>query len=341
MYFRLIRIFAKGGDIRSITIKIISIVIIIFVLAGVGIGFYYWQKISKIVSNNAEKTVFEIKEGESTLDIAERLEEDGYIRSAWYFATLAKYRHKILLPGAYLLSPNMKVSEIINKISSGETSLVKITIPEGYRAEQIAQYLDGKGSITYQSFITASEGYDGKLFPDTFYITAETTADDAVKLMYDDYLGRINGLEMSDDDIILASIVEREAKNDEERAAIAGVYKNRLNIDMKLEADPTVIYGSDSIELDKLSSDSKKEYKFWKSITASEYKNSQNPYNTYIFKGLPPGSICNPGLASMEAAENYQKHNYYYFFHDTDGDIHFSKTSAEHENAIAKYGLAK
>lgn len=327
--------------LKSVTLKIISIVIIIFVLAGVGIAFYYWQKVSKIASSNSEKTVFEIKEGESTLEIAEGLEEDGYIRSAWYFATLVKYRHHILQPGAYLISPNMKVSEIINKISSGETSLIKITIPEGWRREQIAQYLDGQGSIEYQSFITAAEGFDGKLFPDTFYVTLETTAEDAVKLMNEDYIERIDGLEVSDNDLVLASIVEREAKNNGERAAIAGVYKNRLNIDMKLEADPTVIYGSDNIELDKLSSDARKEYKFWKSISSLGYKNSQNPYNTYLFKGLPPGPICNPGLMSIEATLNYQKHNYYYFFHDADGDIHFSKTSTEHENAIAKYGLAQ
>jgi UPF0755 protein len=307
----------------------------------VGVVFFYWQRMSKIASSNSEKTVFEIKEGESTLEIAEGLEEGGYIRSAWYFATLVRYRHLLLKSGVYLLSPNMKVNEIISKISSGETSLIKITIPEGWRTEQIAQYLEGNSNIKYQSFITAADGYAGKLFPDTFFITKETTAEEAVKMMYEDYTKRTNEIKVTDADLILASIVEREAKNDEERAAIAGVYINRLNIGMKLEADPTVIYGSDNIELAKLSSDSKKGYKFWESISSSEYKNTQNSYNTYVFKGLPPGPICNPGLASIKATINYQKHNYYYFFHDSDGDIHFSKTSTEHESAIAKYGLAK
>jgi UPF0755 protein len=335
------RITDQEGDIKTISIKIVSITIIIFVLAGVGVGFYYWQRVSKVVSNDSTKTVFDIAEGESTFDIAQGLEDEGFIRSAWYFATLVKYQRKTLQAGSYLLSPSMKVSEIIRKISTGDTSLIKITTLEGWRVEQIARYLDGKGSIIYANFLAAASGMEGELFPDTFYITTETSADAVAKLMYDDYLSRTGGLNVSGDDLILASIVERETTNDSEKEAIAGVYENRLKIGMKLEADPTVIYGHDSAEIKELSFSQVFDYKYWGSITKNDYNNPDNLYNTYIYSGLPPGPICNPGLESIKAVLNYQKHGYYYFFHDAEGEIHFSKTLSEHESTIANYGLAE
>ena len=314
--------------LKSVTLKIISIVIIIFVLAGVGIAFYYWQKVSKIASSNSEKTVFEIKEGESTLEIAEGLEEDGYIRSAWYFATLVKYRHHILQPGAYLISPNMKVSEIINKISSGETSLIKITIPEGWRREQIAQYLDGQGSIEYQSFITAAEGFDGKLFPDTFYVTLETTAEDAVKLMNEDYIERIDGLEVSDNDLVLASIVEREGKSSQDRPVIAGILLNRLRDDHPLQVDATLQYVFGYQPEVKT---------WWKKDLTDQDKTVKSPDNTYANSGLPPNPLANPGLAAISAVAHPTKTSYWYYLHDKEGKAHYAETLEQHNANIEPY----
>jgi UPF0755 protein len=129
--------------------------------------------------------------------------------------------------------------------------------------------------------------------------------------------------------LIIASIVEREAIKDEERPLIAGIYKNRIARGMKLEADPTVQYGKDNIELINLTSEEKLEYKFWKPITLAEYQSVDSPYNTYLIPSLPPAPICNPGLKSIEGTINYQKHNYVYFLQH-DGQIYPSETLKQH-----------
>ena len=135
----------------------------------------------------------------------------------------------------------------------------------------------------------------------------------------------------------LASIVEREAKNDDERAKIAAVYQNRANQNMLLQADPTIRYGLDTQTYLKNKS---LDFEFWAPLTRADINNLNSPFNTYKQKGYPPAPICNPGIKSIEAAKNPEPNfDYLFFFHDKNGQIHFSKTYEEHLSNIQKFGV--
>lgn len=201
---------------------------------------------------------------------------------------------------------------------------IAITVVEGKRREEIASLLDAAGVTSVAQFMDASSGYEGRLFPDTYRFYPNTSAKEVVKTMVDDFNKRTSGITPTDDQLILASIVEREASNDSERATIAGVYANRIAIGMKLEADPTVQYGKDS---------ESHPHTYWGPITRADYQNVLSPYNTYRITGLPPTPIANPGLKSIIAASKPARHDYLYFAH-RNGKLLLSKTLQEHEAAI-------
>lgn len=220
----------------------------------------------------------------------------------------------------YLSNHNAEI-ERVNNLKKTD---IQVTIVEGYRIEQIAQIMDQKGICKYADFINASEGNEGKLFPDTYRFFPSTPATDVVKTMLDNYAKKTASLSVNYRDLILASIVEREATNDMERPLIAGVYQNRLDIDMKLDADPTVQYAKE-IGLGATG-------EYWEKITRDDYSSVISPYNTYLNKDLPPAPICNPGLKSIQAALNPSTHSYYYFLHK-DGKLIMSRTLGEHNAA--------
>jgi len=312
------------------TIKtIITLFLILLILGIAGFLFYLNWIIHAPASSSNQYQIFEVKKGESTFLISQRLKNKNLIASDWVFFLNAKFKSKPLATGYYNLSPNMTMLDIFNRISSGDTNIVKVTIPEGYRAEQIAEVLDEKGVVSYESFLAAAKQYEGKLFPDTYFFPTGLSINDVVKTMTDDFAERIKALNVSDEDLIIASIVEREAVKDEERPLIAGIYKNRMAINMKLEADPTVQYGKDNLSIKSLSGDDLLNFKFWKSITSADYQAVDSSYNTYLISGLPPAPICNPGIKSIEGTINYSKHKYLYFLQN-DGNIYPSETLEGH-----------
>lgn len=201
---------------------------------------------------------------------------------------------------------------------------VQITVVEGRRREEIAQQLARAGICSYDDFLAASAGKEGMLFPDTYRFFPATPAANVVATMYDTYLARTADLQPTAAQLVLASIVEREAERDADRATIAGVYQNRLDIGMSLQADPTVQYAKDS-------NSASASLDYWQPITQSDYRAVQSPYNTYLHVGLPPGPICNPGLRSIEAAMRPARHNYYFIYYK-DGQLLLSKTLQEHES---------
>ena len=316
--------------------KILTIFLIVFIL-GVGTFLVYFGYLVKSkAGQDSTKEVFEVKDQSSTLEIAQNLEAKQFVKSDWAFYVYAKLKEKTLKPGAYLLSQDMTTEQIVNKISDGKTAVRKVTIPEGWRMEQIAQYLDNNNYANYDEFVALAKEYEGKIFPDTYYVTVDSKAKEILEMMLEDYKLRTEEINPTADDLVLASIIEREAKNDSERTAIAGVYKNRLKIDMKMEADPTVLYAHDSRLLASGRFDLKS-YEFWQPIAFADYLKETSPYNTYLNKGLPPAPICNPGLKSIEAAKSPDTSNYMYFFHGKDGKIYLSETVAEHDRKKALY----
>jgi UPF0755 protein len=203
---------------------------------------------------------------------------------------------------------------------------VSVTIVEGKRREEIAAELEKKGICSAKDFLAASKGSEGYLFPDTYRFYPNTPASEVVSTLKSTFTKRTQDVALTSDQVTLASIIEREAQNDAERASIAGVYSNRLAIGMKLDSDPTVQYAKDSLNYTKAGMPTS--FSFWSEITRDDYTSVQSAYNTYISSGLPPSPISNPGLASLKAAANPEKNPYYFFFH-RNGQIYLSKTLDE------------
>lgn len=292
---------------------------------------FWWSSAGRGIDGSELKTI-EITAGESRVAIASRLESEGVIRSSARFVIESLIRHRVLLAGTFTLNPADSITAVINVLSNKQRVEQRITIPEGWRREQIADFLVSKG-VDRAQFLALTEGKEGTLFPDTYNIKAEPTAEDVVTKLLDTYTLRTRGMTISQEQLIIASIVERESKTDDERPIIAKVYLNRRARGMKLEADPTVQYGRDS----NLVASGNPPTEWWGPITKSDYANVDSPYNTYLITGLPPAPIANPGLKSIQAVLSPSATDALYFFHLPDGTIITSKSLDEHLRNIRKY----
>lgn len=215
---------------------------------------------------------------------------------------------------------------------------LKITIIEGWRREQIAAELERLNITKANDFMAATETLEGYLFPDTYRFFPNSKATDVVNKLTSNFAKKTEGLNVDKKTLILASIVERETSSDEERGKIAGVYQNRLGAGMKLEADPTAQFSRDSKIIESTGT-LQNISNLWKPITKEEINSIDSPYNTYKVFDLPPGPICNPGIKSIIAALNPEKHQYLYFFHAADGQLILSRTSKDHNYLKSVYGV--
>lgn len=290
--------------ILSIIFLILAVVTVFLVL-----GFNYKTK---------KMTQFDIKQGESTYQIAQNLKNKNLIISSNLFSLYVYLKHDLLQNGFYEIPANSKMTDIINLFNEGKIKEYSITIPEGWRVTQIDEALAEKNIIQKGDLLKIASADEGYLFPSTYHFPLDIKVETIKNNMLDTYRQKTADLKPTKEQLIIASIVEREAKFDEDRAKIASVYFNRLKENMKLEADPTVQYAKGS----------------WLPITVDDYKNVNSPYNSYRNVGLPPGPICNPGLKSIEAVINPAQTDYFYFFTDTSGHAVFSKTLEEHRTKI-------
>jgi len=325
----------RGFAWNRLLVTVISLAVLV-----VSAAFGYFSFTRQPASAEADTPkYFEIKKGQTTRAIANDLKQAGLIRSSWTFLFVAQVeRRGVIQAGYYKLAPSMTTDEILEKLQKGEVDAFSATIPEGYRVLQIAKLLQEKGEISPDKFIEAALGTEGTLFPDTYIFPRNLESAKIVRQMRENYDAHATKLKLTSEQLIIASIVEREAKTDDERAKIAAVYKKRADENMLLQADPTVRYALDTQTYLQTKSVS---FEFWKSITKTDYQNLSSPFNTYKQKGLPPAPICNPGLKSLTAAANPEKDfDYLFFFHDSEQKIHFSKTFQEHQEQIQKYGLA-
>jgi UPF0755 protein len=298
-------------------LKFGAIGLLLLVVAAIGYWIFLLRP-ATIGSTANQDIVFSA--GSSRDAIASQLKNNGLIRSRPAFLLYARFIHLVVLPGTYELSPGLSASQIGEVIGSGRFKTAKVIIIEGWRATDMERYLvDEKPLAQFVGFAAVAEKSEGYLFPDTYEIKVDATTPDLIKLMRDNFDKRTKDLKITPETVILASIVEREAKDDAERGAIAQVYINRLAKGMKLEADPTIQYAKGN----------------WKAVLLSEYRSVISPYNTYLNDGLPPGAICNPGLKSIEAVIDPTPHDYLYFFH-AKGETFFSKTYEEHVAKVRK-----
>ncbi len=299
--------------------KIILILVTIIIVIVVGFIIFFFVSLNS--KGNGEEKDFIVKSGQSTRQIAENLEKEGIITSATVFTLYTRFKGELIQIGVYRLSQSQSMKEILEILASGKASEYLITIPEGWRITQIDKHLANKGVFNAGDLVKIASTDEGYLFPDTYRFLPKTQSSDIREEMLKNFTKKTSNLDITDEIVIIASIVEREAKFDEDRAKIAGVYLNRLEKGMKLEADPTIQYAKGN----------------WNPIKISDYRNEISPYNTYINKGLPPGPICNPGLASIEAVLNPEKNGHLYFFHKDDGHAVYSRTLQEHEENLEKY----
>lgn len=233
----------------SVTFKIVvagvAIAVAIFLVwYGVGVAL-----MAKPLTSEIRTEVVDIRPKSSSWQTAKLLRAKGLIRQPFHFWLSLQLTGRKLQAGIYYLSPSQTEHEISRIISQGKVSEHRLTIPEGWRIEQVAQLLQGRNIVKASSFIEAAAGKEGKLFPDTYQFRVGVSADEIVSKMVANFDKRTQGLRPSKEDIILASIVEREAKHDEDRPKMAGVYKNRLTVGMPLEADPTVQHALDTKQI--------------------------------------------------------------------------------------------
>lgn len=316
-----------------IRFSIFFIVVILVIL----IGAFWWQDgISPVDKNDQSSVMFVIKRGESVQSIVNRLAAERLIRSRVVFFLLIKLQQADgnIQAGDFRLKRSMTAQEVLKELQHGAID-VWVTILEGWRVEEIAERLSKDLRISPQEFLAvAKEGY---MFPDTYLLPKDASASAIVAILQKNFDRRVPeslrekssriGLSF-EEVVILASLVEREGRGKEDKRMIAGILLNRLREGMKLDVDATLQYiiGYDATERT-----------WWKKGLTNDHKKIDSPYNTYMYKGLPPGPICNPGLSSIEAVLDPIPSDYFFYLHDKQGTPHYAKTLDEHERNIARY----
>ena len=339
-------------------------------------GVYFsWTMVTDIfqpVNTDQGKTVaIVVQSGDTALQIADELQAKGLIRNALAFRIWARIKglDTHLQAGAYNLNTGMTIDAIISQLLNAQPDDYIVSVPEGLRIEQIVQRLGVAGLPRFkaQEFlnytknpaqfpdaakypilksIPSGDSMEGLLFPDTYLIPVNATARDVVNMMLTEFTDKVqqNHLEAIAKQnkmslyqtVILASIVEREVRFNQDRPLVASVFWNRIyrpNNDTvgRLQDDPTVEYARDSQPGTTI---------YWKSLQDVGGKIVPNsPWNTYTHAGLPPTPICSPGLASLKAVAAPDRTDYYYFLSKKDGTIVYAKTNAEFEMDVKKYLL--
>lgn len=327
-------------------------------LIGTYIDLVRASDVSRPVSNDSMPRVFVIAPGESVNEIAERLQRQGLIRDATLFRLYVRLRglDATIRAGTFILRPSMNMEQIALALQRSTANDVQVTIPEGLRREEIADRLEAELGISADAFRAATSRasaysypflqglpsdatLEGFLFPDTYRLPKDPTAQDVVLRMLDNFAVKAAPLlEQAREEgkdpyavLIVASIVEREAVIPEERPLIASVYWNRLRVGQPLQADPTVQYALGY---------QPEQGTWWKRNLTLEDLRYVDPagYNTYVNPALPPGPIANPGRASIEAALRPARTDYYYFVASCNGDgsHQFSVTFAEHQGKLCR-----
>jgi len=302
------------------------------VLAVIGFLFYFRQQINS-VSSNKDKVEVIVSDGESSLQIAQAMRESGLIKSVWSFELYLKFKKISVKSGDYLMPVNLNEAQVAEIFGAGSHQIHRITTKDGWRREQVAAYLLKNLGLSSDEFLTKTIKLEGKLFPDTYKLSDEPTVDEVIEKMTENYQAKVDGLSVTEGDLSLASIIQKEAGPVEDMSQIAAVFNNRIKIGMKLQSDVTSIYQKDT---DSWQSAGLLNYKFWQPASGDTTK-YPGPFNTYSQVGLPPTPICTPSLDAINAVLHPATNNYLFFLYGEDGKIYFAKTQAEHQANVNKY----
>ncbi len=320
---------------------------IIFVFAGIILSFWIYVIVELMVPvpGVSKKIELEIPKGSTFRQAIEIFSKEKLIRDKNLFLFISRVSglDRKIRAGYYSIYESMSPLDIFKMLKKGQIIEYEITIVEGDSLREIAEKLSEKGIMSKNDFMLLSSDenflasytidaptFEGYLFPDTYKIPKGMDPEDAIGTMInkmrEKYSGKLRArtseLGLSEREVLtLASIIEKEAKTDEERALISAVYHNRLRKGIPLQADPTSIYGIKSSR---------------EKITTKDLQR-RTPYNTYVIKGLPPGPIASPGIKSIIAAMYPADVPYIYFVSNDDGTHRFSVTREEHISAVKSY----
>lgn len=319
----------------------IAVVAAVLLGSGLFLAFGTSHTIERSDRDAGENIYMVVKPGTTASEISDRLMQLGVIDSRLRFWWLMKLQGDAskFKTGTYAFTPHMDEQAVLDKLVAGDTTVVKFTIPEGFGIKEIAKRLADEGLVDEQEFLAEAKDFapydymkkrpnvryaaEGYLFPDTYVIHSDVSAEGIMKMMAEDFDTRLTpalrqqaaakGLSIHDL-ITLASLVEKEARYDEDRPIIAQVFFKRLQMGMPLQSDTTLQYLMAGPKEDVSIEDTK----------------IDSPYNTYQHEGLPPGPIASPGMKSILAVLNPANTDYLYFVADRQGHNHYSQTYDEH-----------
>ena len=326
---------------------LIALGVLLVAVAGFALYLQYeWHS----TGSAADGGIVEIPRGLRTREIVGLLHEKKVIRNSYSALAYVFYsgaRHR-LQAGEYLFDQPLTIPEVIAKLTNGTVVLHKLTVPEGFTTEAIAHKWQDDGFGSADDFMKAASGamdlvqrfdqhavsVEGYLFPETYSFRKHTTARQAIEAMvgrFQQVAGKLQQVMPVDkwplnlhDTVILASLVETESAQADERPLVASVYMNRLNRHILLQCDPTVIYALERAD----------EYRG--TLTQADLR-FKSPYNTYIEPGLPPGPIANPGYSSLLAAVQPATTNYIFFVRTVESRHTFSDNLTAHKRAVDAY----
>jgi UPF0755 protein len=297
------------------------------------------------VSASAPETLFEVARGETLAGVARRLEAAGLVRDRRTFELLARWQGLggALKAGEYRLAASMAPAAILEALAAGRVANWEVAVPEGFTAAQIASRLAAEGLAEEEAFLAVAndpasasqlgvegESLEGYLFPETYRLPRGLPPLEIARTMVEQFHSTWreiapgaaeSGLSMREV-VTLASIVEKETGVPAERPLIAAVFLNRLARGMRLETDPTVIYGIEDFD---------------GNLRRVDLENAENPYNTYRIAGLPPGPIASPGAEALHAVVSPAESDHLFFVSRNDGTHVFSRTYAEHVAAVDRF----
>jgi UPF0755 protein len=337
----------QKNESRSIKKIIFSIILLVII----GIGAYsfsqyrnYSRSLSEPNSDSTETVSFEVPQGATSDQIADSLIENGLLKSEYreYFILYLKRSGEgsKIQAGSFSIPKNLSIEEISITLQKAGVSDVWVTIPEGIRKDEIADILastySGNSESIYDrttflqltedpTFISSLQleipvsNLEGFIFPDKYLFHVDASSEEILRIMVNNFKSKISGYNY--EDVIIASMLEREGRNSTERSMISDIIRRRDNEGWFLNIDATLLYY----------------YKDWNHVLTFEDTGTDHPYNTYTRLGLPPTPISNPGEATIKASINPTSNEYYYYLHDNNGKIYYGRTNEEHIQNINNY----
>jgi UPF0755 protein len=345
------------------------VVVLVMVIAAAAVGY-----VALAPYGPAQETFVEIAPGTGTAGIARQLEQAHVLRSRYVLEAMKLVHGGTLKAGEYRFDHPAPPAEVYERLRRGDVYTVSVVIPEGFNIFDVASAVAAAGLTPRDEFLRAemqhteliarwaphAASLEGYLFPDTYRFSRHATPEQMLAAMVKRFAQQAGRLGLADhprssassyptrdgeavtdgapaslgehrtvaEVVTMASLVEKEVHIDAERARVASVFENRLAAGMPLQTDPAVIYASLLRGT-------------WTGVIHQSELHSDSAYNTYAHKGLPPGPICNPGLAAMQAAMHPAKTDYLYFVADAKGATRFAATLAEHNANVAAYRAAR